>query len=48
MQVIQWFLNLGASVFLPILLFIFGLILGIKPGKAFKAALTVGIGFIGY
>ena len=47
MQVIQWIVNLGASVFLPILLFIFGLILRIRPGKAFKAGLTVGIGFIG-
>lgn len=47
MGVIQWIINLGASVFLPILLFIFGLILRIKPGKAFKAGLTVGIGFIG-
>ncbi|KRO00832.1 PTS galactitol transporter subunit IIC [Companilactobacillus kimchiensis] len=47
MGVIQWIVNLGASVFLPILLFIFGLILRIKPGKSFKAGLTVGIGFIG-
>lgn len=47
MQVVQWIVNLGASVFLPILLFIFGLVLGIKPGKAFKSGLTVGIGFIG-
>lgn len=44
---LQWFVNLGASVMLPILLFIFALILRIKPGKAFKAGLTVGIGFIG-
>ena len=47
MGILQWFVNLGASVFLPILLFIFALILGIKPGKAFKSALTVGVGFIG-
>ncbi|MCI2028703.1 MAG: PTS galactitol transporter subunit IIC [Lentilactobacillus buchneri] len=44
---LQWFVNLGASVMLPILLFIFALILGIKPSKAFKAGLTIGIGFIG-
>ena len=44
---LQWFVNLGASVMLPILLFIFALILKIKPGKAFKAGLTIGIGFIG-
>lgn len=44
---LQWFVNLGASVMLPILLFVFALILRIKPGKAFKAGLTVGIGFVG-
>lgn len=44
---LQWFVNLGASVMLPILLFVFTLILRIKPGKAFKASLTVGIGFVG-
>lgn len=47
MQVLQWFVDLGPSVMLPVLLFIFGLVLGTKPGKAFKAGLTVGIGFIG-
>jgi galactitol-specific phosphotransferase system IIC component len=26
MQVLQWIVNLGASVFLPILLFLFGLL----------------------
>ena len=44
---LQWFVDLGASVMLPVLLFIFALILQIKPGKAFKAGLTVGIGFVG-
>lgn len=47
MEVLQWFVDLGPSVMLPILLFIFGILLGTKPGKAFKAGLTVGIGFIG-
>jgi galactitol PTS system EIIC component len=47
MGVLQWFVDLGPSVMLPVLLFIFALILGTKPGKAFKAGLTVGIGFIG-
>lgn len=47
MGVVQWIINLGASVFLPILLFVFGVCLRIKPGKAFKSGLTVGIGFIG-
>ncbi|SDJ58473.1 PTS galactitol transporter subunit IIC [Salimicrobium halophilum] len=47
MGVLQWFVDLGASVMLPIIIFIFALILGTKVGKAFKAGLTVGIGFIG-
>lgn len=47
MVVIKWLLNAGPTVFLPMLLFIFALILRLRPGRAFKAALTVGIGFIG-
>lgn len=44
---IQSFIDLGASIVLPIIIFIFGLILGAKPRKAFIAGVTVGIGFIG-
>ncbi|CAM3080533.1 PTS galactitol transporter subunit IIC [Leuconostoc rapi] len=47
MGVIKWLLNAGPTVFLPMLLFTFGLFLRIKVGKAFKAALMVGIGFTG-
>lgn len=47
MEIIKWMLNAGPSVFLPMLLFVFALILRIPVGKAFKAALTVGIGFVG-
>ncbi|MDF8374672.1 PTS galactitol transporter subunit IIC [Weissella paramesenteroides] len=47
MGVIKWLLDAGPTVFLPLLLFIFGLALRIKPGKAFKSALMVGIGFTG-
>lgn len=39
--------DLGASVVLPILITIFGLILGLPFKKAFKAGVTIGIGFIG-
>src|SRR5690625_5236211 len=46
-EVMQWFLDLGASVMLPIIFLIFGLILGVKLGRAFRAALTIGVGFIG-
>ncbi len=38
---------LGASVVLPIVIFILGVVLGAKPGKAFRAGVTVGIAFIG-
>ncbi|MEN1967361.1 PTS transporter subunit IIC [Lentibacillus sp. N15] len=47
MAVLQWFVDLGASVMLPIIVFIFALILGTKVGKACRSGLTVGIGFIG-
>jgi len=39
--------GLGAPVMLPIVIFILGLILGLKVSRAFIAALTVGVGFIG-
>ncbi|MGX7141245.1 PTS galactitol transporter subunit IIC [Facklamia languida] len=44
---VQKFIDLGPSVVLPILIFIFALILGTAPRRAFKAGLTVGVGFIG-
>jgi PTS system galactitol-specific IIC component len=47
MSVIKYLLDLGAVVMLPIIIFILGLIFGDKPGRAFRAALTIGIGFIG-
>ena len=43
---LQWFVNLGSPVVLPIIIFVFGVILGTKPGKAFVSGLTVGIGLI--
>lgn len=46
-QVFQSLLDLGAAVFLPIVLLAIGLVVGLKPGKAFSAALTLGVAFIG-
>lgn len=46
-EIIQSFIDLGAIVVLPILIFVFGLVLGTKPRKAFNAGLTVGVGFVG-
>jgi PTS system galactitol-specific IIC component len=39
--------NLGATVVLPIIIFFVALIMGAKPGKAFRAGVTIGIAFIG-
>ena len=39
--------SLGATVVLPILIFIFALIMGTKPGKVFRAGVTIGVAFIG-
>lgn len=47
LNALQWFVDLGSIVVLPILIFIFGIILGTNPGKAFTSALTVGVGFVG-
>ncbi|WP_197035199.1 PTS galactitol transporter subunit IIC [Oceanivirga salmonicida] len=47
MQLFQWFINLGATVMIPILLCIFAIALGTKFSKAVKAGITIGIGFIG-
>lgn len=51
MQVILNFFSyindMGASVMMPVILTIFGVILGAKFGKALRGGLTVGVGFIG-
>lgn len=39
--------KLGASVILPIIIFVLGLILGAKPGRAFRSGVTIGIAFVG-
>lgn len=44
---IQAFLDLGATVILPIVIFLLGLLFGQKPGKAFRAGLTIGVAFVG-
>jgi len=38
---------LGPTVTLPIVIFVFALILGAKPGKAFRAGVAIGIAFVG-
>ncbi len=46
-DILQKFIDLGAIVVLPILIFIFGILLGTPARKSFNAGLTVGIGFVG-
>ena len=47
MEVVQYILGLGPAVVIPIIMFIFAMIFGAKPGDAAKNAMTVGIGFLG-
>src|SRR5271157_5065677 len=46
-SIVQFFLDLGASVFLPIIIFILAVAFGAKAGKSLRAALMVGVGFVG-
>lgn len=39
--------QLGATVLLPIVIFIIALVLGSKPARAFRAGVTIGVAFIG-
>jgi len=47
LALIDWIKGLGPTVMLPIVIFIIGLILGAKSGRAFRSALTIGIAFVG-
>lgn len=46
-SIFQGVLNLGAAVFIPLVLLIIGLIVHLKPTKAFSAALTLGVALTG-
>lgn len=45
--IIHYILNLGAAVFLPVIMIILGLSMKMKPKKAIIAGLTLGIAFTG-
>lgn len=47
MSVINYILSLGASVMMPIIFLIFGIILGMGIGKSLKSGLSVGVSFVG-
>ena len=46
LAVVQYILNMGPTVILPITILILGLIFKIKFSKALKSGLTIGIGFV--
>jgi len=46
-QCIQFFLNIGPNVLLPVIMFVLGLAIGMKPGKALGAGLLLGVAFTG-
>ncbi len=43
----EWFIGLGSNVFLPLIIFVIGILFGLKPSKSFVSGITVGIGSIG-
>lgn len=47
MELVSSVLQLGPTVIMPIIFFVFGLLFRLSLGKAFKAAMTVGVGFEG-
>ncbi len=44
---IQYIIDMGASVMLPIFVAILSIIVGVKPGKAIRSGLILGVGFVG-
>ena len=47
MDVIAYIVNLGSYIFVPMLMWVIGLLFGLKIPKAIKAGATVGIGLVG-
>lgn len=47
LEIVQYVLGMGATVMLPIVVFIAGICFSVKPAKALRSALTMGIGFVG-
>ena len=46
-KIVQPMLDMGAAVFLPIVFFILGLIVHMKPSRAASAGITLGVAFAG-
>ena len=45
--VINYVIDMGASVMLPIVIAIISIAIGIKVGKAVRSGLMIGVGFVG-
>lgn len=46
-EIFAYVIGLGAAVMMPVIFSILGVAIGIKPGKALKSGLLVGVGFVG-
>lgn len=46
-EIIHYILDLGAAIFLPVVMIILGLIVRLKPKKAIIAGITLGVAFTG-
>lgn len=44
---VQYMIDFGAAVFVPVVLLILGLIVGLKFNKSFRSAITMGVAFTG-
>ena len=44
---INYIIDMGASVMLPIVIAVISICIGIKVGKAIRAGLMIGVGFVG-
>ena len=47
LEIVQYFVNLGPAVMLPIVIFVVAVALGTPISKAIKSGITIAIGFIG-
>lgn len=47
LSIVQYILNMGATVMLPIVIFILAICFRVKITKALRSAITVGVGFVG-
>lgn len=43
---VQYIVNLGAAVFLPVIMCLIGMFFGLKPGKVFRSGVMLGIAFV--